>query len=238
MRIDVVTLLNNPSEATISQRKDLISSYASPGTEIRIVIPQGLPPSIDSIAEMEFAAPGILKRVIQSEQEGADAVIIWGGHDPSLLSARSLVDIPVLAPGTASMHIASLLADMFCLLVQVPEAEPIAWRQIRDYGLEKKCSGVYSFGVISASLGDPEHYPHVKETVISSIDAGADAVCFGCMALNWHADRLIEEVSVERPGALVIHPGKITIKLAELLVDGMLTQSRLSYPKPTNPKTL
>jgi allantoin racemase len=219
MRIDVVTLLNAPSETALRQRKDLISSYASSGTEIRIVIPQGLPPSIDSIAEMEFAAPGIMKSIVQSEQEGADAVIIWGGHDPSLLSARSLVDIPVLAPGSASMHIASLLADMFCLLVQVPEAEPIA---------------VYSFGINAASLGDPEYYPQVKETVISSIDAGADAVCFGCMALNWHADRLIEEVSVERPGAIVIHPGKITIKLAELLVDGMLTQSRLSYPKPPN----
>lgn len=154
MRIDVVTLLNDPSEATLRQRKNLISSYTSPGTEIRIVIPQGLPTSINSFAEMEFAAPGILKRAVQSEQEGADAIVIWGGHDPSLLSARSLVDIPVLAPGTASMHIASLLADMFCLLVQVPEAEPIAWRQIRDYGLEKKCSGVYSFGVDSESLGD------------------------------------------------------------------------------------
>jgi len=238
MRIDIVTLLNDPSEATLHQRKKLISSYASSGTEIRIVIPKGLPSSIDSIAEMEFASAGILKRVVKSEQEGADAVIIWGGHDPSLLSARSLVDIPVLAPGSASMHIASLLADMFCLLVQVPEAEPIAWRQIRDYGLEKKCSGVYSFGVNAASLGDPEYYPQVKETVISSIDAGADAVCFGCMALNWHADRLIEEVSVERPGAIVIHPGKITIKLAELLVGGMLTQSRLSYPKPPSYKML
>jgi Asp/Glu/hydantoin racemase len=115
--------------------------------------------------------------------------------------------------------------------VQLPEAEPIAWRQIRDYGLEKKCSGVYSFGVPSTSLGDKKHYPLVKDVVISSIDAGADAVCFGCMALNWHADQLIKEVMVERPGALVIHPGRVTVKLAELLVNGKLTQSRVSYPK-------
>ena len=154
---------------------------------------------VDSLAEMEQAAPGILERVVKSEEEGADAVLIWGGHDPSLLSSRSLVDIPVLGPGSASMHVAGFLADYFSLIVQLPEVEQLAWRQIRDYRLEDKCVGVYSVDIPVLELGKPESYDAVKETVIESIDDGADAVCFGCMALNNHVDRLKEELAESHP---------------------------------------
>jgi allantoin racemase len=125
----------------------MLRSYSSPGTEIRLVLTKNPPPSVESMAEMELAAPGILERVVLSEKEGADAVLIWGGHDPSLISSRSLVDIPVIGPGSASMHIAAFLADYFSLIVQLPEVEQLAWRQIRDYRLEQKCIGVYSVGI-------------------------------------------------------------------------------------------
>ncbi len=216
----------------------MLRSYASPGTEVNLVLTKNPPPSIDSLAEMELAAPGILERVVKSEEEGADAVLIWGGHDPSLLSARSLVDIPVFGPGGASMHVASLLADYFSLIVQLPEVEQLAWRQIRDYRLEDKCTGVYSVDIPVLELGRPESYDAVKETVVESIEDGADAVCFGCMALNNHVDRLREELAESHPGATIVHPGRVSIKLAEMLVELGLTQSRFTYPSPPKPVRL
>ena len=231
-------LIGGLPESDLNRRIEILKSYASPGTEINLVMTRNPPLSVDSLAEMELAAPGILERVVKSEREGADAVLIWGGHDPSLLSARSLVDIPVLGPGSASMHVASFLADYFSLIVQLPEVEQLAWRQIRDYKLEKKCVGVYSVDIPVLELGQPESYEAVMETVIESIDDGADAVCFGCMALNNHVDRLTEELKRSHPGATIVHPGRTSIRFAEMLVELGLTQSRFTYPSPPKPVKL
>ena len=133
------------------------------------------------------------------------------------------------------MHVASLLAEWFSLIVQLPEVEWLAWRQVRDLGLEKKCIGVYPVDIPVLELGKPESYEAVKETVVESIEDGADAVCFGCMALNDHVDRLTEELKEDYPGVALIHPGRTTIRLAETLVNLGLTQSRLSYPQPPKP---
>ena len=238
MRIDVVMLIGGLSQADLKRRIEILRSYASPRTEVNLVFTKNPPPSVDSLAEMELAAPGILERVVKSEQEGADTILIWGGHDPSFISSRSLVNIPVIGPGSASMHVASFLADYFSLIVQLPEVEQLAWRQIRDYRLEDKCVGVYSVDIPVLELGKPESYDAVKETVIESIDEGADAVCFGCMALNNHVDRLKEELSESYPGATIVHPGRVSIRMAEMLVELGLTQSRLTYPSPPKPVKL
>ena len=235
LRIDVVMLIGGLPEADLKSRLEILRSYTSPGTEINLVLTRNPPPSVDSLAEMELAAPGILERVIQSEREGANAVLIWGGHDPSLLSSRSLVDIPIVGPGSASMHIAAFLADNFSLIVQLPEVEQLAWRQIRDYKLEAKCIGVYSVDIPVLELGKPESYDAVMETVIESIEDGANAVCFGCMALNNHVDRLTEELLESHPGATIVHPGRTSIRIAEMLVELGLTQSRFTYPSPPKP---
>jgi len=232
MRIDIIMLISGLDEKALEARRETLKAQASPGTEIRLVLTKNAPPSVESQAEMELAAPGILERAVRSEEEGADAVIIWGGHDPSLYSARELVGIPVLGPGTASMHLASLLAERFSLLVQLPEVIGIARRQIQAMGLEDKCSGIYSVGLPVLKLGRPESFDKVRETAVRTIEEGADAICFGCMALNDHATRLSESLAESHPGALVIHPARAVIRLAELIVEMGLSHSKRSYPPP------
>jgi allantoin racemase len=233
VRIDVVMLISGLDEGELQLRRESLSSLASPGTEVRLVLTKGAPISVESLAEMELAAPGILERVAQSERDGADAVVIWGGHDPSVASARELVSIPVLGPGMASMHIASVLAERFSLLVQLPNVVGLAQRQVRDLGLEKRCAGIYSVGLPVLELRRPESFERVRKTAIASIEeGGADAICFGCMALNDHADILSEKLAVSHPGVLVIHPGKAVIRLAELILGMGLSHSKRSYPYP------
>ncbi len=232
VKIDVVMLISGLDEDAMERRRGSLAIHASPGTEIRLVTTRNAPPSVESQAEMELAAPGILQRIVQSEKEGADAVIIWGGHDPSLTAARELASIPVLGPGMASMHLASLLANRFSLLVQLPEVLGIARRQVRDLGLQDKCAGIHPVGIPVLRLGRPESFERVRETAVQAIENGADAICFGCMALNDHAPRLSESLTETHPGALVIHPAMAVIRLAELLVGMGLSHSKRSYPFP------
>jgi allantoin racemase len=232
MRIDVIMLISGLGGDALRKREEGLASHASPGVEVRLVTTKAAPSSVDSLPEMELAAPGILERVLRSEEEGADAAVIWGGHDPSLEAARNLVSIPVLGPGMASMHLASMLAKEFCLLVQLPHVISLAERQVRDLGLWGRCTGIYSVDLPVLELGKPLGYEKVHETAVLGVEDGADAVCLGCMAMNDHADRLRRELEETHPGVIVIHPGKAVIRLAELLVGLGLTHSKRSYPSP------
>ncbi len=233
MRIDVIMLISGLDEGTLKRRRESLSSYASVGTEVKLMLTRHAPLSVESLAEMEMAAPGILERVVKSEREGADAVVIWGGHDPSVTAARELVSIPVLGPGMASMYIASALAERFSLLVQLPQVIGIAQRQIRDLGLERRCAGIYPVGLPVLELGKPESFERVMEVAVASVEeGGADAICFGCMALNDHAAPLSEKIAESHPGVLVLHPGKAVIRFAELIVGMGLSHTKRSYPNP------
>jgi allantoin racemase len=232
VKIDAVMLISGLDEEAMERRRESLAIHASPGTEIRLVTTKNAPPSVESQAEMELAAPGILEIVVESEREGANAVIIWGGHDPSLTAARELVSIPVLGPGMASIYLASALAERFGLLVQLPEVIGIARRQVRDLGLQNRCAAILPVGIPVLRLGKPESFGKVRETAIQAIEKGADAICFGCMALNDHAPRLSESLAESHSGVLVIHPAMAAIRLAELLVGMGLTHSKRSYPPP------
>jgi allantoin racemase len=232
MRIDVIVLISGLSKKTLKRRQEYLQSYTSAGTKINLVFTRNAPPSVDSLPEMELAATGILERAILSEKEGADAIVIWGGHDPSVMAVRSLVNIPVIGPGMASMHLANMLAEKFSLIVQLPHVVNLSKRQVRELGLEEKCIGVFPVNLPVLELGKKKSFNKILETVIESIKEGAEAICFGCMAMNDHAEEIADELSKSHPGILVIHPGKSVIKIAELLIELNISHSKQSYPDP------
>lgn len=235
MQIDVIMLIHGLSPQALKAREALLQSYASDGTSLRLVTTKQGPPSVDSLPEMELAAHGILERAKRGEEEGADAVIIWGGHDPSLDSARNLVGIPVMSPGMASMYLASMLVDQFALIIQLPHVMRVALKQVRDLGLETKCSGIYPVDLPVLELRKPSGFRRVLETSLRAVENGADAICFGCMALNDHSERLQEELDKHYDGVLVVNPGKAVIRLTEQIVELGYTHSKRSYPYPPKP---
>ena len=232
MQIDVIMLISGLSPKALKQRELTLQKQSSTGTDIRLVLTRNAPKSVESFAEMELAAPGILERAVRSEKEGADAVIIWGGHDPSVESTRELVSIPVLGPGGASMYLASMLARKFALMVQLPHVIGLAEKQVRDLGLASRCIGVYSVGVPVLELREPPAFEKVLSTAVQAVEDGADAICFGCMALNDHAESLHEKLNQDYPGVMVINPARAVIRVTEMLVNMDLSHSKRSYRKP------
>ncbi|HLT21335.1 MAG TPA: aspartate/glutamate racemase family protein [Thermomicrobiales bacterium] len=238
MRIDVVTVITGLDEAALERRRQALMRFASPGTDIRLVVTGSGPASVESEAELELAAPGILKAVLESAESGADGIVIWGGHDPSLRSARELVDVPVIGPGMASMLLACSLARRFSLLVQLPNVLAIAERQIRELGLGERCASIRSVDVPVLELAGDEVFPKMLDAALAAVDEdGADAICLGCMAMTPHAPRLARELDEQRPGALVIDPGLAAVRWLEMTIGMGLSHSRRSYLNPPKPVT-
>ena len=235
MRIDVIMLIHGLSPEALKKRESILQSYASKGTDLQLVTTKQGPASVDSLPEMELAASGILERAKRSEEEGADAVIIWGGHDPSMDAARNLVGIPVMSPGMASMYLASMLVDKFALIIQLPHVMRVAEKQVRDLGLTTRCSGIYPVDLPVLALREPSGFEKTLETAVKAVADGADAICFGCMALNDHSERLQEELDKRFEGVLVVNPGKAVIRLTEQIVELGYTHSKRSYPYPPKP---
>jgi len=225
-------LIHGLTPEALKKRETILQSYASKETDLRLVTTKQGPPSVDSLPEMELAAPGILERAKRSEEEGADAVIIWGGHDPSLDATRNLVGIPVMSPGMASMYLASMLVDKFALIIQLPHVMRVAQKQVRDLGLITRCNGIYPVDLPVLALREPSGFEKILETAVKAVEDGADAICFGCMGLNDHSERLQEELDKRYEGVLVVNPGKAVIRLTEQLVELGYTHSKRSYPYP------
>lgn len=239
MRIDVIMVITGLDEPEIENRRAALPEFASPGTDVRLVVTPRAPASVESQAEMELAAPGILQRTVESERDGADAVVIWGGHDPSLAAARELVSIPVFAPGMASIYLAAALARRYSLLVQLPNVVEIARAQVRDLGLDSRCAGIRPVGVPVLQLGRADSFAAMRQAAVAAVDKdGADAICFGCMAMTRHARPLAETLAEQRPGVVVVNPGEAAIRLAEMAVGMGLTHSKLGYPNPPKPVAL
>ena len=94
-------------------REDVAKSYSSDEVEVGILSVAPCPFDGLGPAEMQLSAPYFHAAFIQAEQEGYDAVVPLGMLDLAIEGGRSLVEIPIIGPFQASLHIAAQLGDRF-----------------------------------------------------------------------------------------------------------------------------
>jgi allantoin racemase len=120
-----------------------LDQIADPGTLVDI---KGITPH-DSYAHaiVEFrCAREVICNAIRAEREGYDAFVIGHFQDAGLYEARSVVDIPVLALGEASMLYACQLGQRTGIVTINTRYIPWFHHQIGKYGLERRVTGVHA----------------------------------------------------------------------------------------------
>jgi allantoin racemase len=172
-----------------------------------------------------------------AQADGFDAVCIDTMSDSGMAALRSVLDIPVISPGKASMLYALTLGAKFSILAQWEPALPRYRKAIREYGFEKQCASVRSFDQppdFSALLDGKEDkvFPRMLAVARRCIEEdGADVICLGSTTMHQAAEFLAAELPVP-----VINPGPLSYKLAETLLAVGLTQGRAAYRAPVAPK--
>lgn len=130
-----------PSEER-ERREAVAKSYATTEVEVGIVhvaatpYVHGLTP-----AELHLATGPFVEAFRQAEKEGFDAVVPLGTLDLGVDAGRSVVDIPVIAPMEAMLHIACMLGNRFGLLMYHDKLLPLGYRLVERYGMEGKVVG-------------------------------------------------------------------------------------------------
>ncbi len=184
-----------------------------------------------------LADVAMLEAGLRAQDEGYDAVCIDTMSDSGVAALRSMLDIPVIGPGRASMLMALMLGDRFSIVTMWSQWKPLYTKTLNDLGLHHKCASIRTIGARPDNrnlLGGKEEeiFPLLAAAGRQAIEEdGADVLILGSTTMHQAHAYLSRELPVP-----VINPGPLTYKLAELALGLGLTHSRKSYPRPLTPK--
>lgn len=214
------------------RRAALALSYATPEIQVGIVDVeaspyfQGITP-----ADIELVAPAFIDAYRRAERDGYDAVVPLGMLDLAVDGGKSAVDIPVVGPMEASLHVASLIGDRFGLIVYHESMVAFNRAIVRRYGMENRVVG---FGVCGFDLPDlaahrDEMAQNFADEARRLVKQGAEVIIpMGVSQCPVHID---PKWLQEQLGVPVVEGVGAPIRMAALLVGLGLKQSRARWPR-------
>ena len=239
MKILVVGATGKSPEYARAWEQRKLSIYrklAFLGTEIEITSPDEGPCAIQSGYDAAIAAPNILRKVKEAEDEGFDAVIISCGMDPAIDECRQIVKIPVVGNGMPSHLMAAFLGHKYSILMPGQKGKrPTYHRVVRKLGFDSKLASIRGVGLPILEIRKEfveKNFRKTKRMFIEEArkaieEDGADVIVAGC---GYFAE-LAKEVEKEL-GVPVINPVGVALKMAETLVSLGLIHSKIIYPNP------
>lgn len=194
------------------------------------------PESFMSAHDWALMEMAIFEAGLSAQEDGYDAVCIDTMSDTGLASLRSMLDIPVVAPGRASMLTALMLGTRFGVLAHWEPHIARYYKAAQEYGLGAFLASVRSFDTppdfVNMLKGkEDEIFPKMLAACELVIADGADVICLGTTVMHDAAGYLAENLPVP-----IINPGPLTYKLVEMFLGLGLSHSRTAYPKPQVPK--
>jgi allantoin racemase len=213
-------------------REDVAKSYSSADVEVGILSVPARPFDGLTPAEIQAAAPIFHEAFRQAEREGYDAVVPLGMLDIGVEGGRSAVDIPVIAPLQAVLHVAAQVGEHFGVVCYHPASIYRHRSQCVAYGMENFIAGRRASGFYVQHIADN------KDKMIESfLLAARDLI------ERDHADVIIPQGITQCPvqmkpqwlseqlGVPVVEGIGAPIRMAALLAGLGLKQSRVRWQK-------
>ncbi len=238
-KIRVAFLIGDYPEPERLRREKVALSYANEQIDVGIIsVATTAYNRGNSPAELQLVVPAFIDAFRQAEAEGYHAAVPLGTLDLAVDAARSVVDIPIIGPAEAMLHIASLLGNRFGILVYSETSLVLCRRIVKQYDMTSKIVGWKKSGFhLPDIIGNRDQFltnfvAHARELVE---EHDADVIlpmgitqCPVHVDPNWLSDQL---------GVPVVEGIGAPIRLAALLVGLNLRHSRKHWPRsPLFPK--
>jgi Asp/Glu/hydantoin racemase len=218
------------------RREDAALAYATSEIEVGIVsVPASPYARSFTPAEITLVSPLFIEAFREAERQGYDAVVPLGALDLGVEGGRSAVDIPVIAPLEAMLHVASLLGDRFGLIYYSADIIPWLRPVIDRYGMSAKIAahGVSGFALPDMAANRDAMVEGFLSCARSMIENdGAQVIipagisqCPVHMKPDWLSEQL---------GVPVVEGIGAPIRLAGMLASLGLRHSRLRWPRSAN----
>ena len=220
---------------------DQLTSYGSAGTTIEFGYPEDLGGGdvLHHIRKEKALAglhhiletPALVKKVIEAERDGFDAVMQTNTFDPGVEACRLAVRIPVVGVMRAALHFAACLCDRFAITVPLDSYVPYVARTLESYRMAHCVTAIRAINLFE--VGDLKN--HRAAILERTVAEARRLVAGGAEALLPLAARLIpyavspQEVEKEI-GVPVINTQAVGIRFAELMVTTKTLHSLKAYP--------
>jgi allantoin racemase len=223
---------------------ELLKSYAAPDTTFELAYPEDLGGGeVLSLLEKRKAlsglhhileTPALVKKAIDAERRGFDAVIQSNTFDPGVEASRLAVRIPVIGLLRASLHFAATICDHVGLIVPLETHMPHTMRLVRTYGMDGFVSGIRTVGLYDT--GDLSGYHDV--VIERTLAVGKDLVSQGAEAIIPLGGKIYPYVVTPEElepklGVPVINTKAVGVSYAELMARNKVKHSIKAYPCPT-----
>jgi allantoin racemase len=230
--IRVAFVIGDYPEEQRRLRENAAKNYSSAEVEVGIISVPARP--FDGLGPAEIqAASGIFHDAFrEAERQGYDAVVPLGMLDLGVDGGRSAVDIPIIGPLQATLHIAAQLGENFGIVCYHPSAIPRHRAQTKAYGMEdwiagRRASGFYLQHIAANKDAMVESFLRAARALIE--EDGADLIipqgitqCPVQMDPKWLSAEL---------GVPVVEGIGAPIRMAALMVSLGLRHSRVRWQK-------
>lgn len=203
--------------------------------EIRHSLLDTGPASIESEFDEALSVPDTIRKAVEAEKAGANAIIIDCMGDPGLNACREAVSALVLGPCQASMHMAALLGNKFSFITVLDRLRPMISHLAAGYGL----TGSYaSFEAVDIPVLEIES--DIERVTESLIECGlravrqdhAGALILGCTGFLGCAEAMSKALREAGHSVPVIDPIPLCVHLADTLLKSGLRHSKAVYAPP------
>jgi len=231
--------------------RKLLKSYAAPDTSFELAYPEDLGGGeVLSLLEERKAlsglhhileTPALVKKAVEAEQLGFDAVIQSNTFDPGVEASRLAVRIPVIGLLRASLHFAASICDRLGLIVPLETHMPHTMRLVQGYGMAPFVCGIRTVGLYDT--GDLSGYHDV--VVERTVAMGKELVQQGAQAIIPLGGKIYPYVVTPEElepqiGVPIVNTKAVGVSYAELMVRSKISHSAKAYPCPTglNPEAV
>lgn len=232
MRIRIVTPITTTSFTNFGD----LAPHVRPDTVLdEVAITHG-PASIECDYDEMLAAPHTVARIIEAEREGIDGVVINCMGDPGLQAGREVVQIPVIGPCEAAMHVAAMLGHQFGVITVMHSLRPSFENRAKIYGVRDKLVAVRAVEMPVLEL--ESNWDHMisamtDEAELAVREDGAHALLFGCTGMAGAAEAIEAGLAARGVGHVPVIDSMLwAVKMCEAMVDMRLRHSKLSWPTP------
>jgi len=216
--------------------KQYLSGFCSPSTDLHVVSLEKGPTHLNYGFHETLVAPEILQRVIGAEKDGFAGVIVGCFNDTAVLESRAIARIPVMGPGEAAHHLASLLGWRWRVIVSqdlcIPKMSNLAARL--GFWPNRASFQSVKIEVHDFHEDDESTYRRLLDACTKAVhDDLMEVIVLGCTVLYGYYEQLQQAVGVP-----VIDSAVAALKGMESLLEvGRHTRwsfsKRLSYAGPS-----
>ena len=224
-----------PAYAPKACNMQMLKQYETPELTISLTYGEVEATSARSEIEMHLLSNTTIKKIIEAQNEGVDAIVINIMAEFSLSPMLEVASVPLVTLPKIAFNTASMLSDKFTIVSTTPSVYAMQTRLIQKYGLTDRFASFRCVSFLPEYDYDaPENIEALLDVCVKAIEEDhAGAIIFGSGRVVGITEPIKQALLKKGYDIPLIEALPLGIKYAKLLADLKLKQSKIDYPLPS-----